>query len=909
MYCKNCGELLVFEDGQKTTVCELCGMEQTLPKIDDPKEIELLVKANEYRMASRFDVAKKQYESIIAQYPDDNEAYWCKLLCVYGIEYVDDFVTARKIPTCHRTVRESIFNNTDYKLIISRASIEEKAIYETEAKEIDRLQKEIIEKANKEQPYDIFICFKDSDENGRRTTDSQYANKIYTHFTRLGYKVFFSPVTLKSRAGEEYEPIIYSALYTAKVMLFVCANKEYVSAPWVRNEWSRFLEFMREDYTKVLLPCLKDVYPYDLPEELSKIQVMDITDIDFYESLTRQIDSKFGRVNTVASTRIEQNVTQSAQIVDGKQKTIHNYLERINIFLDDNDWQRVNEYAEKILDEDPKNARAYLVKTFFDFKVKSVVQLLEKPNFESNLNYVKVIKFADGELKTQLDEAIKQKEIARLDAIYNTAREELGKAKTEQDFTSVAELLGKIKTYKDSASLLRKCDEGKENIRKNEVYEQAKQKAVGENVDDYKTAIRLYESIPNWRDSKAQIGYCNKKIYEINTKIEAEEKEKQRCEELIKALTTAKYKADIDRKQKSEQEYIDGWKERIEYYEELKEKFPALKAQIAEIEKEVKKQEDRISALTAERSKLGLFAKKRKKEIEAEIEKEEDIKRELENKKKSVIEELDWHESISAIDESIAVCKSEIEDTEKILEKIKSIPIRDEIVAELYKMDIGKQMYESSEEYEKDLMRKEIANAKVGSTVKFGKYYQSNNTTKEDIEWQVLAKEDNRALLISKYGLDCKKYDETNVSSVTWKTCTLRKWLNNDFINSAFTEEEKAYIPTVTVSADENPIYTTDPGYETEDEIFLLSIPEANKYFSNSTARQCKSTAYAKKNGAREYSGNGNCWWWLRSPGDTQLSVASVNIDGDVVSDGYGVYYAYLAVRPALWVDLEPEIF
>ncbi|MBO5223579.1 MAG: hypothetical protein J6C23_03610, partial [Clostridia bacterium] len=158
MYCKNCGELLVFEDGQKTTVCELCGMEQTLPKIDDPKKIELLVKANEYRMASRFDVAKKQYESIIAQYPDDNEAYWCKLLCVYGIEYVDDFVTARKIPTCHRTVRESIFNNTDYKLIISRASIEEKAIYETEAKEIDRLQKEIIEKANKEQPYDIFIC-------------------------------------------------------------------------------------------------------------------------------------------------------------------------------------------------------------------------------------------------------------------------------------------------------------------------------------------------------------------------------------------------------------------------------------------------------------------------------------------------------------------------------------------------------------------------------------------------------------------------------------------------------------------------------------------------------------------------------------------------------------------------------
>ena len=690
MYCKNCGELLVFEDGQKTTVCELCGMEQTLPKIDDPKKIELLVKANEYRMASRFDVAKKQYESIIAQYPDDNEAYWCKLLCVYGIEYVDDFVTARKIPTCHRTVRESIFNNTDYKLIISRASIEEKAIYETEAKEIDRLQKEIIEKANKEQPYDIFICFKDSDENGRRTTDSQYANKIYTHFTRLGYKVFFSPVTLKSRAGEEYEPIIYSALYTAKVMLFVCANKEYVSAPWVRNEWSRFLEFMREDYTKVLLPCLKDVYPYDLPEELSKIQVMDITDIDFYESLTRQIDSKFGRVNTVTSTRIEQNVTQSAQIVDGKQKTIHNYLERINIFLDDNDWQRVNEYAEKILDEDPKNARAYLVKTFFDFKVKSVVQLLEKPNFESNLNYIKVIKFADGELKTQLDEAVKQKETARLDAIYNTVREELSNAKTEQDFESVAELLGKIKTYKDSASLLRKCDEGKENIRKDEVYEQAKQKAVGENVDDYKTAIRLYESIPNWRDSKAQIGYCNKRIEELKV-IEAQRKQFQQT---ISQLNSLPSQSEIDGKIQSVQEKLDVLNKEKAELDDFAEKFPELLKSIGDLKKEQERHKKLAADYRYQRSKLGFFEIKRKKECDSNIAFHESEDTKVGWKIYYKEKEKNGYKSLDELNKVIKDKQKEINSLEKEIQRYSGTKTKESIISLLKQDPVGEKMYE-----------------------------------------------------------------------------------------------------------------------------------------------------------------------------------------------------------------------
>ena len=156
--------------------------------------------------------------------------------------------------------------------------------------------------------------------------------------------------------------------------------------------------------------------------------------------------------------------------------------------------------------------------------------------------------------------------------------------------------------------------------------------------------------------------------------------------------------------------------------------------------------------------------------------------------------------------------------------------------------------------------------------------------------------------------LDCKPYntsytDVTCYTDVTWETCTLRKWLNSDFINAAFSADERTMIPTVTVSADKNPDYITNPGNATQDQVFLLSITEVNKYFSSYSARQCKPTDYAVANGAWE-NDSGNCWWWLRSPGNTQDRAAYVLLDGDVNENGFKVFHDSNAVRPALWIDL-----
>lgn len=201
--------------------------------------------------------------------------------------------------------------------------------------------------------------------------------------------------------------------------------------------------------------------------------------------------------------------------------------------------------------------------------------------------------------------------------------------------------------------------------------------------------------------------------------------------------------------------------------------------------------------------------------------------------------------------------------------------------------------------------KEQFKGIKVGNYIKFGAYEQDNNTSngKEDVEWLVLEVKDGKALVISKYALDSKPYN-TYYTSVTWEDCTLRWWLNNDFINAAFFVEEKAMIPTVTVSADKNHYHSTNPGNATQDQVFLLSITEVDKYFSSDSARECKPTDYAVANGAYVDSDNGICLWWLRSPGDDQTSAALVNNVGDVDDNGYFVDIDYNAVRPALWINI-----
>ena len=170
----------------------------------------------------------------------------------------------------------------------------------------------------------------------------------------------------------------------------------------------------------------------------------------------------------------------------------------------------------------------------------------------------------------------------------------------------------------------------------------------------------------------------------------------------------------------------------------------------------------------------------------------------------------------------------------------------------------------------------------------------------------MLESDEETALLISRYALDCKQYNE-KFEDTTWETCTLRSWLNNEFFNKAFSAEEKQYILQSDVSADKNPEYSTNPGNATKDNMFLLSIVEANKYFKSDDARKCAPTDYAIQQGAYtsdsyKVEGRKACWWWLRSPGYISDLAALVHTDGSF--DDYDVYSSSTAVRPCVRVRL-----
>lgn len=195
-----------------------------------------------------------------------------------------------------------------------------------------------------------------------------------------------------------------------------------------------------------------------------------------------------------------------------------------------------------------------------------------------------------------------------------------------------------------------------------------------------------------------------------------------------------------------------------------------------------------------------------------------------------------------------------------------------------------------------------LSQAAVGDYIVFGAYEQDNNTQngKEDIEWQVLAKDNDLLFVISRYALDCQPYNK-NYTNVTWESCTLRTWLNQDFLNAAFKDAEKAMIPTALVNADPNPEYDTDPGNNTLDKIFLLSITEIKQYFMTDSAMKCTPTIYAQKQGAFASSDN-LCWWWLRSPGYNQSDSAFVDTNKGIYTSGDSVRIKRNAVRPALWI-------
>ena len=598
--CKMCGGTLEINNNETVGVCEYCGTKQTLPKLDDDKKINLYDRANHFRRNNDYDKAMSIYENILNEDKTDAEAYWSLVLCRYGIEYVEDPATHKRVPTVNRAQFTSVFMDEDYKSAIEYADPVQKSVYEAEAKAIDEIQKGILEISQKEEPFDVFICYKETDANGRRTQDSVLANDLYHQLSQEGFKVFFSRITLEDKLGTAYEPYIFAALNSAKVMVVIGTKPEYFNAVWVKNEWSRYLALIRNGAKKVLIPAYRDMDPYDLPEEFSHLQAQDMSKLGFMQDLLRGI-------RKIADAGEQKSVKKETVVVNNANTNTAPLLKRAFMFLEDGDWQSADEYCEKVLDLDPENAQAYLGKLMAQLCVKQVSMLknCEKP-FDLNNNYRKAYRFADDKLKSELEGYIKfindRNENARLEGIYSKAESAMKSATDKGSFVKAAELFESIEKFKNSKELAKQCREKGEEAYRNAQYDKAVNLFENaKNESDCATAKSIFEKLGDYKDSKSYFDKCDEKA------------EKVRKDAVYYKAMETKNQVILDMDKK-----IENLEKAIQLFESVSE-WKDAKNQAELFRKEIEEIKAKQKALEQEKAKEEAKRKKRKKILSISI--------------------------------------------------------------------------------------------------------------------------------------------------------------------------------------------------------------------------------------------------------------------------------------------------
>ena len=567
--CKMCGGELEIAEGATIAKCEYCGTKQTLPRLNDEKRINMYDRANHFRRNNDFDKAMSIYENILNEDNTDAEAYWSILLCRYGIEYVEDPTTKKRVPTINRAQYTSIFADEDYKCALANADVYQKSIYESEAKAIDEIQKGILAISQKEEPFDVFICYKETDANGRRTRDSVLAQELYDGLTKEGYKVFFSRITLEDKLGSAYEPYIFAALNSAKAMIVLGTKPEYFNAVWVKNEWSRYLSLIKQGKEKTLIPAYRDMDPYDLPDEFSHLQAQDMSKLGFMQDLIRGVKKIVGQDKKSAAVSSSETTVSAAVGVDTAS-----LLKRAYFFLEYGEFENADEYAEKILDIDLEFTEAYIVKLMVEYRIKYKSDFVNiKTPIANSINYKKAMRIANAEEKAllegynnaiierneavrkeenyshgislmnsckydeaiisfqkvlnykdsaqKIDECKKEKENRRLEGIYLKGKQLFN----TNSFKDAAAVFKTIQDYKDSKELVDKCYENAEIVRKDNILFSAMKKMYNENtIESFNEAISLLKQIPSWKDSEEKIKLCEKKIEEVKAKAKAAQK-------------------------------------------------------------------------------------------------------------------------------------------------------------------------------------------------------------------------------------------------------------------------------------------------------------------------------------------------------------------------------------------------
>lgn len=763
--CKMCGGDLSFQPGNSTGICDYCGAEQTLPKVVDENLQGLFNRANTLRMKAEFDKAAEIYEKILQASGTEAEAYWGLILCKYGIEYVEDPVTYKRVPTCHRASYDAVTADDDYKMALQYADVSQRMIYETEAKQIDEIQKGIIVLAQKEDPYDVFICYKETDENGQRTQDSVLANDIYYQLTQEGFKVFYAAITLEDKLGQEYEPYIFSALNSAKVMLVLGTKPEYFSAVWVKNEWSRFLKLMKKDRAKMMIPCYRDMDAYELPQEFAHLQAQNMEKIGFINDIVRGIKKITGRDEAVRENVSIQSIAPNSNI--------QALLDRGNMSLEDKEWEKADEFFEEVLNQDAKCAEAYLGKLLVKENCSDIQRLQSKYIQKYNSANPKKLQ-ACYESKDYIEEVVEKYTIPK----YLPKKE-----------------IRSLFSY--DLCFLSEVDERKKQ----------KQQQLNE-LENEKNLIRVrqYAQSPTKEKIEMMLENIRAKLDERITMAENSDRNK-------KEQVVGDYKKFlVEQTTKAEQMNRDAQQKRERWYQQCIENMTSTKS--LEEYRNLKKEFDSMYEYKDAHSysqKCQMEIQRINQENEEKAEQER-IKRVKEENRKNKICTIIIVSGVTAALIIVLAWMFFFEPYGRYKEAEKMISAGREIEAfEIYNK-LGNFMNSSEK---KDRLKKKnvilaLANAETGDVLSLGNY-------QGELKWIVKEVDEDKILLLSQNCIEYGRQYNSGGGSY-WTGCTLRLWLNGEFKDTAFDNQTKKYIIESKL--------TNERGQDSVDSVFCLGVDD-----------------------------------------------------------------------------------
>ena len=456
--CIRCGKENLYSRGETVCKCENCHSSLAMPVVDDASVAGMYSSATDLFRVGEFDQAAVLYNHILEISEDDAVAHWMLVLCTYGILYFRDSDSEEWKPTIKKYQPVRVMDDKHYNKAIQLCDNEQRELFAAYAANLEKIREGIEVILKKEEPVDVFISYKETDDHTmKKTHDSTYARMLYNRLNSEGYKVFYAPFTLLNKPGEQFEPYIYAALHSAKTMVVIGTRVEYFNAPWIRNEWGRYLPLAKDPIEKrKLIPVCRDMNYKELPDELRAFQAIEMDNVNDWVGMILE--------------KVKENT--------GVERLYNNngLLHHAFLLLGKGKFKKADQKCEQALDVDPTNAMAYIGKLMAELEVKTLQDLSNaKEPYDSYENYQEAMKYGDEAIQEMLlgfiDEIKERNEYNRNKAIYDNAMKKM-KEDTLGGYKEAIKILRSISTWEDAKEQIGICEQRRKQL-KAETYEKA----------------------------------------------------------------------------------------------------------------------------------------------------------------------------------------------------------------------------------------------------------------------------------------------------------------------------------------------------------------------------------------------------------------------------------------------------